>query len=193
MKYDDLLSFCYLTHLDNLESILENGILSRDMCHALRISPSDISDGRVQSRRHEFHGCVPLFFADNTPMLWVVMKKLGDKIALLEVDKAVLRTPGAMFSDGNLASCVTNLYENEAALANLDWHIIYNRRGAYSPEWKRVRSAEVLVPDEVGPEHILAIHVASPAARRVALVAALKLEISVDIEHDLRQCGIADA
>ena len=67
MTHDDLSNFYYVTHVDNLESMLKVGLLCRNVVSGLLDKWVDISDSGVQSRRSQYHGHVPLYVADNTP------------------------------------------------------------------------------------------------------------------------------
>lgn len=150
----------YLTHIANLSSILNNGILCRNEISQRGIEFKDISDPKVQRWRKKTYDYVPLFFADNTPMLFVCWQKFPNEIILLEIDLRIADTEGVLFSDGNIASQETKIYKNFQDLANLDWKIILDRRGAYGKEWKRKRSAELLVPKRVPQEFICCVHLA---------------------------------
>jgi len=184
-------SLWYITHIDNLESILTHGILSRDECRKLPILFSDISEVQVQERRKKYHNYVPLFLADNTPMLYVVVCDYGDDIILLELSNKILLLDGVKISDGNVACAETKVYDNitNTTLKMLNWSIIYSRKIAYSPEWKRVRSAEILVPKNVESKIIRLIHVRS---KRVMndVNKILKRTESVNVVIDLTENGI---
>ncbi len=182
----------YITHINNLDSILERGILCRSEAQSAGLLQQDISLPSVQWRRAarggiNAHQFVPLFLAANTPMLYVTYNKYPGEIALLHIDLSVADKPGVMFTDGNLADQETTLYRSPADLSKLNWGIILSPYGAYSSEWKRVRSAEVLIPGKVETAYIRAIHMAPTAAstqqgqaiavkaRRVGLIVAFNL------------------
>jgi hypothetical protein len=185
-------SFWYITHLYNLGSILEHGILSRNWCKRLHIDSYDISDSGVQSRRSEFHDYVPLYFADNTPMLYNVFDNLLDYVILLEVNKRVIKYKDVKFSDGNVANIPTKIFSNVADLEdNLDWSTIYSRefpnlhREPWNWDWKRKKMAEVLVPNKVAVSEIKSIHVSSESTynwvEKVVADAGLRIRISRDL------------
>ncbi len=150
----------YVTHINNLPSILQYGILCRNEVLKQKLDFKDISDPSVQRWRRWTHNYVPLFLVDNTPMLYVCCQKYPNEIILLEIDLTIADTKGVRFSDGNIASCETKVYENPRDLVNLDWKIILDRRGAFGKEWKRKRSAELLVPQRVPQEFVRCIHFA---------------------------------
>jgi len=111
-----------VTHLENLKSILEQGILARNALPDGQ-TVRDISDQDAQSRRTKMrvhdsdllvdpHDYVPLFIADNTPMLYVVSQ--SPEVILLEIQSAVADGDGVFFSDGNVASQYANLFPSPA-------------------------------------------------------------------------------
>lgn len=105
----------YLTHLKNLPSILENGILSRNQVLARKIHFQDVSERGVQelrariairsgSQERPLHDYVNLFFARRPPMLFSVRHSYAqDRLVYVCVSSGVLALPGVLVSDGNVA------------------------------------------------------------------------------------------
>lgn len=161
----------YLAPIGNLRGILAYGILSHNRVASEHISHERIDWKSVQRQRDrivecqgrtfDLHDMVPLFFATHTPMLYV--QEDAEAIAHIEVVPFVLRLKGTFFADGNAAAQETNFYYDKNSLHKLDWQIIHERHG-WDPEFKRKKSAEVLVPDRVGREYFKRIHVSSRAA-----------------------------
>jgi hypothetical protein len=56
--------------------------------------------------------------------------------------------PGMVFADGNAGRFLTQFYNNIDHLSRLDWEILGRQRGSGS-DYKRLKSAEVLVPDHI--------------------------------------------
>lgn len=148
-------SLFYLTSVDNLEPILKRGILCREL--AQEHEYADISCNSVQRRRIGYHSHVPLFFTDNTPMLYVCVKTSADVI-LLEIASEVTNRDGVMFFDGNAAAGQTLQYNDPTDLNLLDWKVIHSRRGAYGSSWKRIRSAEVHIPQVCPASYITGVY-----------------------------------
>ncbi len=160
----------YMTHMNNISSILEHGILCYN--RARYISHVSISDYHVQWRRDRrfieeyktIHDYVPLYFATHTPMQYVITHHEEKNyyinkvyLAFIEVDPIkVFQTRGVMFTDGNAASSETRRFKDIKDLEQLDWYIIKNKK-CFSREYKRKKSAEVLVPDRVSPDYFLGI------------------------------------
>ena len=182
-KYD-ILHLHYLTHIDNVPSMLANGIMSFKKVKSLGLLHYDISDNYVQARREHrsipninrsIHSYVPLYFATQTPMHYVIThsdktKKhhsiiSQDNIVFLDINaQSIFQTPGVFFTDGNAASHDTAFYTNLADLDKLNWQNINHPCSypqGYDPEWRRTKASEVLVPDNIPPKYISRIVVFS--------------------------------
>lgn len=145
----------YLVALANLKSILKRGIL----CHidAEKLPHVNISDHRVQLRRGDVHRYVPLFFADNTPMLYNACNARLD-VVLLEISTAAADCEGVRFSDGNVAAGETSVYDKPEDLEKLDWSILLSPEGAWTKDRKRIRQSEALIPENCPAKHIQGVY-----------------------------------
>ena len=190
----DIRCFYHITHLDNLASILADGILCRNRIEKYR----DISNLQIQDHRHRktlsqndhvtLHDCVPMFVASKPPML-SALRDQQEHLVYLHIDPAVLSLPGVEFTDGNARSNDTCFFCRPEDLDRLDWSVL---RATYwgdedeekHRENKRLRSAEVLVPDQVPVDHILSITVMTLDARdqvaRIVRVAKRPVPLQVD-------------
>lgn len=145
----------YLTSLENFDSILERGILCKEDAAPYQVH--DISDRSVQSRRSEYHSHVPLFFADDTAMLYNCVKKY-DNVILLEIMPEATDCEGVLFFDGNAASVATQKYNAPEDLGKLDMDILFSRGPAFFGERKRIRAAEVHIPRVCEASYIKGIY-----------------------------------
>ena len=153
----------YLTHIDNVPSILANGILSYTRVE--RIPHLNIANQGVQYLRDRIipginrplHDFVPLFFATHTPMQYKLV--FGNKYSKGELEPEdlviiklnapeVFKLPKVIFTDGNAAAKMTTFYSDLSDLDKLDWHIIHNKQ-CWSNYYKWKKSAEVLVYSKV--------------------------------------------
>jgi O-acetyl-ADP-ribose deacetylase (regulator of RNase III) len=159
----------YITHVNNIKSILEKGIL----CHK-RIEDSGITYERIYnkdvvSRREAI--TVPdgrslwsfanLYFQARNPMLYTVVRNNPlDQIAVVGVDKGILDRPDIFLATGNAAHSQTEIVpasQKKSALPT----IIRNVNRIYWNEVdgsKRTIMAECLVPDFVPPHFIRSIY-----------------------------------
>ena len=88
-------------------------------------------------------------------MLYVIYE---NDVVMFEVDPIILKIEGCLISDGNVASNNTSISDNLQDLEGMDWDMIYSNVPTYSKDYKRKRSAEVLVPDFVEVKFLQKIH-----------------------------------
>lgn len=157
----------YMIPLENLESILQNGLLCLNLMKSSNINYVSMaikSIQEVRSRRtingKSANDFVPLFFSPKTPMLSKIKHEnlySQEKILYICIDREILGEEGVCFSDGNVANYNTKIYCDLNDLRKLDWKII---RGSSwkrpnlceEQEAKRIKGAEVLVPKRVDPD-----------------------------------------
>jgi len=185
----------HITHIDNLRSILQNGLLANNL------APPDsqsIANPEIQEARHlkvipgspslSLHDCVPLFFALKTPML-SVLREMQEQIIHIHIDPRLLLEPGTIFTDGNARSRSTSFYNDIEYLTGLNWQVI---RASYwgsedsdeHAENKRVRAAEVLVPRMVPPKRFQGITVMTQRTRQRVLAALRDMNIDLPLHVD---------
>ena len=178
----------YLAPLDNLDSILTNGVLPKTEVNRQGLAHSDISEPGVQERRehrdlrsgerssHGLHDFAPLYFARKTPMSFV-RRDHTSTLCLLVIDiaKACHTADELLFSDGNAATHNSEIYSNPAELEeHLPLQVIkagswtYRPDGQRRPDGKRQRQAELLVHPKVPTRAIRLIQVVNtPNQERV--------------------------
>jgi hypothetical protein len=167
----------YMAPLPRMYLIACLGILSYNFCKALEnnetfkklldgIGNISIADTNVQYRRsarivfgRSLHDYVPLYIGIHTPMQYVVTRDNFEEqawrvvFAEISVEK-VFDLDGVCYTDGNAASDASQVYMNLEGIDAIDWDIVLRESRTWSPEWKRRKAAEVLVPDRVPPECI---------------------------------------
>ncbi len=162
----------YITHIDNVPSILQHGILSHHRIEQERVPFTPIYDAAIVNRRQNrttatgksLWEYANLYFQARNPMLYRVLhEKKPFEVAVLGVDPAVLQHDGSVIATGNAASA-----ESEFLPAKTGLDAIGNMWSVISAEWwndtdgsKRKIMAECLVPGQVSPEHIHSIYVSS--------------------------------
>ena len=162
----------HFTHVDNMPSIREHGLLSHNAAQQAGLVSADISDPNVQERRRNIsllggqplHDYVPLYFNPRNPMLYV-RRGIQDHLVILFFDRELLVQDGVVFTDGNAASAPTNFFNDVSRLADLDWDCI---RAEYWNDYQdgiRIRCAEVLVPDAIPFTKIQRIRVRTSETR----------------------------
>lgn len=155
----------HLTHKNNISSILNNGILSREMLLEIEREFKDISDWGIQRKRNDLHGFVPLFFMPKNPMAYYLISGIGysrDNLYFVPVDLDALTIGGALCSSRNAAVSGCTPKEFPLSLQSFDWKTIFGpdrHRSTFQEkyeydQWKEIRMAECLIPDKVKPEYL---------------------------------------
>jgi len=206
-------SIYHMVHFDNLLNIFRRrALLSKLKVLEENINYRSIAFEDVQSLRdrvyvrdiferkiRRLHSYVPFYFETHSPMLYVQYRNgIQDKIVFFEVNRAILKDKGVLFTDGNASnqqlakyssekvlitpatssnpSCYrkyntgtpygtnpncSNFYSDPKFLENLNWDII-NDHWFNEDEKRRIKHAEVLVPDIVPLRRVQGIYVRTP-------------------------------
>lgn len=165
----------YITHSDNLPSILNLGILSHNLAHKNGFVNTDISNQQVNARRNRIeeslggniHDFAPLFFTVKNPTFYYWCKnKSKDNLIILKINPHILLENNVSFSDGNAAVRTTKFYSDLSDFNNLNWTLI--NKGSWNHyefqiknEQKRTICAEVLTKDKIQTHYIDEIFVYS--------------------------------
>lgn len=168
----DITQLYYITHIDNISSMLKEGILSHKKIQERNLNYTSIYDKDiVQTRKDKqtpdnksLWEYANFYFNARNPMLYrVVCEKLVDKIAVIGIDPAVLQLPKSFVTTGNAASP-----SSEILPAQNYTKILSDLKEIIKCEWwtdedssKRKIMAECLVPDKISSDSIKAIYVAS--------------------------------
>ncbi len=190
-KKSDIQSLYYIVDINNLSSILKNGIVSRHFAikHGLLNPDNDISDAEVQRLREKtikspydkknyaLHSYANLYIQPNNCMLYAVAKKKGiHNLCVIKVSNKVLNKPGAIMSLGN-AACAHSKFFNpdkwHISQENIDTfnnsHFSGNRDFLdeyYFTKNKQLRQSEVLILDHISVTYIQEVIVHSDPAYR---------------------------
>lgn len=163
----------YITHIDNLSSILQYGVLSHDQINSRHVNFKAIYNSEIVSMRqekmtpdgHSLWHYANFYLQPRNAMLYLVKRKYGtDNIVVLACYRGpAYEIPDALITDGNAANTGTSFFpisQRNKVFSNLrevDGLEYWNEEDGT----KRKMMAEVLVPDNYSPEHIQAILVAS--------------------------------
>jgi TPR repeat protein len=154
----------HITHIDNVEDILNNGILSHTKAHK-GFNPEDISMPEAQQYRvkkepiynHSIHDYAPLYIQPKNPMLFVLKEKQSD-LCILEVDINILRSDKFLFTDGNAASKATKFYKSSSDVNKIPIKVLEADYWNDFEDGKRKRCAEVLIHSSIPTKYINTIH-----------------------------------
>jgi O-acetyl-ADP-ribose deacetylase (regulator of RNase III) len=165
----EIREFYYITHIDNIPSILSKGILAHKSLVEGMITPTQIYEEDIVSRRKkivtpdqkELWEYANLFFNAKNAMLYrVVCEKSVWKIAIIAVSKEVAKLNGVFITDGNAAHSATRFFKPDTRrlleVSEEASKIFWKEDGS-----KRKNMSECLVPCRVPPEYIESIFVAN--------------------------------
>jgi O-acetyl-ADP-ribose deacetylase (regulator of RNase III) len=164
----------YICHIDNVKSILENGLLSHNKVQVL--SPKTIYDNDIIDRRNNIQpnpdnnislwDFANLYFNVRNAMLYRVLHENGVKnIVIITFKKSVLdyaRNHTSYISIGNAAHSGSSFVDIESGLKDLkkiwkNWNKEYWSEADGS---KRLMMSELIVKNKIPPEYIESIYVA---------------------------------
>jgi len=160
----------YITHVKNIKSILEKGILSHNRVKELGIQSEAIYNKDVVAKRgaktipgdgRSLWSFANLYFQARNPMLFTVIRnKPVEEIAVIGVDKSILNRDDIFLATGNAASSQTDIVpisQKKKVLPIIMKQIdrVYWNEADGS---KRVIMAECLVPEFVPPQYIRSIY-----------------------------------
>lgn len=167
LKYQ-ILCLWHITHKNNVQSILNYGILNNYDAHKYAANFIDISDSSVQANRErvepifqrKIHSYASLYIKPRNPMMFV-RQEIQNNLCLLEVSLKVLNNREFLITDGNAAALNTKFNASIDGLDLLDWNVLRARYWNDFPDGKRKRCAEILVYPRIMPEFISKIHCCS--------------------------------
>lgn len=172
MKKPSVKGLYYITHINNIPSILKHGILSHALVEEQKVEFTPIYNSQIVTQRH--HKRTPdgknlwdfanLYFQARNPMLYrVVYEKGKNEIVILGVRPDVLNLPGAFISTGNAASAPSQILPAKEGIKEIYkiWKIITSEWWKEEDGSKRKIMSECLLPDRIPPEYLHTIYVAN--------------------------------
>jgi len=174
MNKKQITGFYYITHINNIISILKNGIFSHEQIIKRDIQYTRIYDAQIVSNRgnKQINGGKNLwnfanvYFQPRNPMLYrVIHEKDVNEIAVICINPDIINRPDIYITNGNAANNITEIYPSGAITSKLTSEIL---RNTFNVEWwteedgsKRTIMAECLIPDVIPAEEINSIYVAN--------------------------------
>ncbi|HUY90898.1 MAG TPA: DarT ssDNA thymidine ADP-ribosyltransferase family protein [Pirellulales bacterium] len=167
----EIKSLFYITHVENVPSMLKNGILSHGLVDAQNVPFTPIYDQAIVSNRKDkatperasLWDYANLYFQPRNPMMYrVVHEKAAKDLAVVGVKPSVLQLPQVMVTDGNAASNPTQFFKAAEGLKAIEaqWRVVQAEYWNELDGSKRKIMAECLVPDRIPPEYVHTIFVA---------------------------------
>ncbi len=196
MQQLDIRELYYITHIDNLTSILAQGVLSHEKIEAERVRPTPIYDADIVSRRKQITApdkrslwsYANLYFQPRNAMMYrVVQEKDANNLAVVGVNKKVLNEQGSFITDGNAAHETTQFYYPSEGLKVIrkQWSIIRNDWWNRDDGSKRKIMAEFLIPSHVKSEYIQTVYVANNSVQDSIQKNIGNFNVTVSSEPDM--------
>ena len=189
-KKPEIKGLYYITHIENLPSILNYGILSHRQVEDRGIPYKPIYDAAIVGSRklketpdgRSLWDFANVYFQPRNPMLYrVVHEKDDEEIAVLGIQPRVLEISGAYITDGNAANNPTNFFRHKDGIKAVSaiWDTINGEWWNSVDGSKRKIMAECLVPGHIPADQILSIYVATykAAERAKALISPQNLPV----------------
>jgi hypothetical protein len=195
VEIDDLQELHYISHTENVASIVEDGLFSHS--DASRFGHRTIDNQDVQQRRagisvecagdRPLHSYACLYLNARNPMMYR-LRGQHDRLVVLRFGPLVIHEAGAVVADRNAA-------RGDANFALLpDGFSIVDREATFACSWYdddedarrrngAMTQAEVLVPILIEPEFILGAYVSTGAAA-LDLTARLP-DLAVTVKPDM--------
>lgn len=175
-SYYDRRELYYITHVANLPSILDKGILSHSIVMGQSIDHTPVYDNRIVVNRSEIltpNGdslweYANLYITARNPMLYRVVAEIGpNDIAVISIDGALMNRDDVFITTGNAASSYSEIRpasQIEKTLRELKSDLD-KEYWSFDDGSKRRIMAEILIPERVTPDNIKSIYVANYNAR----------------------------
>jgi O-acetyl-ADP-ribose deacetylase (regulator of RNase III) len=171
-KKPEIKSLYYITHIENIPSIISHGILSHQLIEDHGIKYKDIYDieivgNRKQKKTPEGHSLwdfANVYFQARNPMLYRIVNEFNHKeIAVLGINSSILQRQNSYITDGNAANIETKFYPSQEGIKIISeiWPTINSEWWNKTNGSKRKIMAECLVPNVIPPESIHSIYVSS--------------------------------
>jgi hypothetical protein len=171
MKRAEIVGLYYITHINNVPSILKRGIYCHERIETEHIEFTRIYDEGIVANRHKIQ--VPdgrslwkfanFFFKPRNPMLYRVLNEKSSKeIAIISVKPSILDRLDIFITTGNAAHSLSEILPSSDGRKILPQIIKDTLNVEYWNEAdgsKRKIMAECLVPDMLPPDLIQAVYV----------------------------------
>lgn len=171
MTFDDLDELHNICHVNNLASILQNGILSHE--RVKKLSHTSVAMPEIQDRRakvvvpnanRKLHSYANLYFYARNKMMFKINSSHQD-LCVIRVDKQILKDQRAVIADQNASSNYVRFAPGRDGLRLIDKNTVFARSWKHPndqiAEWRHgaAMCAELLIPDCVPAIHIKGVYV----------------------------------
>ncbi|MFP7572284.1 DarT ssDNA thymidine ADP-ribosyltransferase family protein [Marivita sp. S2033] len=156
----------HMTHIDNLLSILQHGLLSHNKApNYLDISNPDVNSRRERTdpvHKCSLHEYVPLYFNPRNAMLYEKQAEYRSDIVLLEATRRVCLSNYTLFTERNAAANRCRFAYCLSDVEKFDWPSIHSPNwatdGVVHVDKKQLMMSECLVYGHIDTEDLVAVH-----------------------------------
>ena len=197
MKRSQITGLYYITHIDNVPSILTQGILSHERIETENVQYTAIYNEEIVANRqlkqtpdgNSLWHFANLYFWPRNPMLYKVLcEKPAHELAIISVRHDVLDRLDIFISNGNAAHLHSEILpsgKGRKAIPQIIKDTLMVKYWNEEDGSKRKIMAECLVPEFVAPEMIQTIYVASEDAKANLEASMPTFKTPVIIESDM--------
>lgn len=193
MRREDLEELHYITPINNIPSIIQQGIVSHK--RASQIDHDTVALQDVQERRKNkriptgklLHDYVNLYICARNPMMYK-RRNLHHDLCVLQISTEVLDIHGAIVVDRNASSDYAAFYPSPEGLRRVNGELVFSEYWTHPEnqfvEWehKSIKCAEILIPNRVPPAFIFGAYVSGKIARERLIETGFDGIIEID-EH----------
>ena len=163
-KIQDQALLYHLTDIENLESIFEHGLLSREeLDQSNKIGYSDVADQEIIKKRKELglERHVPFHFFTKNPFDYAVIKGSRDKeFVLIALRRTIAKSRNwKIVTRHPLASSGVEVLGYDEGMKTINWDCMNQRNFMEDEECKSICMAECLSPKPVSASDFLNISV----------------------------------
>lgn len=187
----------HMTHIDNVESIIQNGLMSRNALNAKNVPFEDVADVEIISKRHNciedlanfvlFH-----FDLDNAFDYNVCRRKGCNNMVILAIARPQYwsqeyKSHAYIFPTHPIGSECPQMYSYDAGYRLIRWDILDSTRWNNDPVVRKSRMAECVVDLPCVPINLM--YVASESTKQVVLNKLARLnaldKVDVIVRRDM--------
>ena len=179
LRDHNIYSFWYFSYIDNLDAILQYGILPKNEVKQRGLQSRSFALDSVQERRHNInislsnnkkytlHDVVPVYLRPQTPTLFLRQEK-QDQLFFVKISSSIVLDKGFeyAFTDGNAASTLTRFFVDPEQLSELPWDVIEAIYWTNYNDGKRKRNSEFLIFPHIPINRFEGLGVLNDAARK---------------------------
>ncbi len=179
----------------NIPSVMEHGILSHNLRRKKKIPNHSVALQGVQERRAKklvpggrpLHDYANLYFDAHNPML-SRRRSINNEICVLRISPEILNLNGVVISDRNAAADFVSFYSYPDGLEKLNFGMVYDKWWKHNDDprleelHKKIKCAEVLVPDCIEPKHITGAYVYNKRTEKALKETGFSDNIKVRLE-----------